>query len=79
MGEVEALEEEEGGEGNKPRKETSKIDSDVINGRMLTMAGLFDVCAMDRPEVRFNYCVRKDCQLELFLGRASVLLYGDYS
>ncbi len=48
MGEVEGLE-KEGEEGAE--RASSKIDSDVVNGRMLTMAGLFDICATERPEV----------------------------
>ena len=52
MAEVEApKEEDEVGESDAARKEASKIESDVVNGRMLTMAGLFDICSTDRPEV----------------------------
>ena len=36
-----AVEEVEGGDGNL--QGSSKIDPDVVNGRLLTMAGLFDI------------------------------------
>ena len=50
MAEVGVSKEE--GDGEKGAgQHSSKIEPDVVNGRMLTMAGLFDINAAGRPEV----------------------------
>lgn len=55
MEEVGVSEESEGDVEQEEEKSIkqmkAKIDSDVVNGRMLTMAGLFDINAAMRPEV----------------------------
>ena len=50
MGEVEAVKDEDDVKSGT-KQELSKIESNVINGRMLTMAGLFDICSSDGPGV----------------------------
>jgi hypothetical protein len=46
---MEALEVKEEAEGGAECG--LKVDDNVVNGRMLTMAGLFDICQLEESEV----------------------------
>ena len=37
---------------------SAKVDENVVNGRMLTMAGLFDICSAEGSEVSRELLVR---------------------